>query len=610
MSVQTGEALPSAPASQRAVDRARHRIALWRADPNPIWIRELRQSARLTRTPLILMAITVFVTLIIAAVGGVLSDQVASDKVGLTTFNTFFSLAFFLVAWVGPALAANAIAAEREGRTWEAVLLTGLRPQVIARGKFLAAFTAIGTYIVMLAPVGALCFLFGGVQAIEVAIAFVYLFVFALLSVAFGLALSSKMGSSRGAIVLTLLLSVPLSMFVYGLGGPAMSAAVHQLWPGVPEGPPVWLPMAYVRGSFGFEYLVLLFGLPGILVVLPAWFFYETTVANLSGTNDDRSTGMKQWFVVAGVLLTATAVLGVLSVRPVDADEVGVIALVLLAVFASFCAFVFVGEPVGPSRRVQMDWERRGAGRVRRFLGPGLVGAAELQLLVLVPAFALTTFVAAYVLLSIPSGPPYYGAPPSPDGVIRFGAYAGSFYIFVVGVAAFLRARAAAPMPARVLLFVVIAAVAVIPWIVAAIGGAIVQSSEAMAVASPSPFYAFVLLERARPDVVYEAGWAMTGVWTILGFVLLVSAGRKSRAIVASFEATLAEAERRLAEEDAALEAALLAEAGAAAALAEHDPAMGHAEPSQAEAPIEPAPEATRAPEPRSDDPAEPGERG
>ena len=88
-------------------------------------------------------------------------------------------------AVVGPAVAANSIASEREGRTWEAVLLTGLSPTVIARGKFLAAFTAIAMYIVMLAPVGALPFLFGGVTATEVVLAFAGLFLIALLSVAF-----------------------------------------------------------------------------------------------------------------------------------------------------------------------------------------------------------------------------------------------------------------------------------------------------------------------------------------------------------------------------------------------------------------------------------------
>ena len=75
------------------------------------------------------------------SVGGVLSVTAEPAKVGVGVFHTFFSLAFAIVTWVGPAVAANTIASEKSGRTWEALLLTGLRPARIARGKFLAALT-------------------------------------------------------------------------------------------------------------------------------------------------------------------------------------------------------------------------------------------------------------------------------------------------------------------------------------------------------------------------------------------------------------------------------------------------------------------------------------
>ncbi|PMU64969.1 ABC transporter permease, partial [Pseudomonas sp. FW215-L2] len=84
--------------------------------------------------------------------------------------------AYLVVTLVGPAVAANSIASEREGKTWEAVLLTGLTPKNIARGKFMAAYTTIAIYIVVLAPVGALSFLFGGVTATDVVTAFAFLF--------------------------------------------------------------------------------------------------------------------------------------------------------------------------------------------------------------------------------------------------------------------------------------------------------------------------------------------------------------------------------------------------------------------------------------------------
>jgi hypothetical protein len=172
MSVQTGEMPPSGPMSRRLVDRARFRVDLFKTEPNPIWIRELRQAARLARTPVILTVFAILMTLLIASIGGIVSADESPATTGVVLFQVFFSLAYMVVTVVGPAVAANSIASEREGRTWEAVILTGLSPGVIARGKFLAAFTAIGMYIVMLAPVGALPFLFGGVTATETVVAF------------------------------------------------------------------------------------------------------------------------------------------------------------------------------------------------------------------------------------------------------------------------------------------------------------------------------------------------------------------------------------------------------------------------------------------------------
>ena len=145
MSAQTGEEVPEVPASTRAVDRARFRFDLLRREPNPIWVRELKQSTRLVRTPFVLMALCILMTLVVAALGASMDSDGADEKIGTALSHVYFSLAFFVVAFAGPAIAANSIASEREGRTWEAVMLTGLRPELIARGKFLAALTSIAT---------------------------------------------------------------------------------------------------------------------------------------------------------------------------------------------------------------------------------------------------------------------------------------------------------------------------------------------------------------------------------------------------------------------------------------------------------------------------------
>ena len=320
MSLQTGVQSSRGPASQRLVDRARYRVDRLKTEPNPIWIRELKQSARLGRTPIILMVICVMITLIIASIGGVLSTSQSPAMIGVVLFQVFFSVAYFVVVLIGPAVAANSIASEREGRTWEAILLTGMRPGEVARGKFMAAYTTIGMYIVMLAPVGALPFLFGGVTAVETVVAFFFLFLIAVLAVAFGLAISSKMASLRAAIVVTLLLAFPLSGWAFGVFGSGLSFAAHRLWPSIPEGPPIWLPSAFVRAPFGIEYVAFLIAMPLGAVAVPAWFLYERP-----SPPDQRhrrpSSGLKRWFAAATPVCVATACALLFAVDDHDVDD-------------------------------------------------------------------------------------------------------------------------------------------------------------------------------------------------------------------------------------------------------------------------------------------------
>ena len=192
-------------------------------------------------------------------------------KVGVGIFHTFFSLAFAVVTWVGPAVAANTIAGERSGRTWEALQLTTLTPRSIARGKFLAAFTYISLYIVMLVPVGALPFLFGGVTASEVLIAFALLFLMALLAVAFGLAISAKFSSPAAAIIVTLLVALPVSLVAYGGGGVELVLCGARTVAWSPSGPPVAgcpRPTSVPTSACPISAFLLL--LPAVLTAIPA----------------------------------------------------------------------------------------------------------------------------------------------------------------------------------------------------------------------------------------------------------------------------------------------------------------------------------------------------
>lgn len=595
MSAQTGAMPPSGPMSQRLVDRARFRVDRFKTEPNPIWIRELRQAARLARTPVILTVFAILMTLLIASIGGIVSAEESPATTGVVLFQVFFSLAYMVVTVVGPAVAANSIASEREGRTWEAVILTGLSPGVIARGKFLAAFTAIGMYIVMLAPVGALPFLFGGVTATETIVAFAFLFLIALLSVAFGLAISSKMSSLRAAIVVTLLLIFPITIFAFLVFGVALSFAAHKAWPGVAGGPPVWLPTAYERAPLDASYLVFLLVLPVTAVTLPAWFLYEVTIANLTSMTDDRSSGLKRWFMVAAPALIVAAVVPVFAVSSGDRGGAAMAGQAGLLFFFSFCAFLFAGDPIGPSRRVIAHWDELRAGAFRRFLGPGVMRSAVLLLVSGTLGILLLTGVALIAMSGRPGK--------EIEGVLSFGAYAVSFFIFIAGLGAYLRARAGSAVVARVLMFTFLFAVSVGPWIIAAIAGLIADRSsarDALVVAAPSPFYVFVMLdaiEHARGDGLLLAGVICMLGWVGVGLVLLGAAKMRCGTIIDQHEAALAETDRLLAAEDQAAAEALAKAQAARDALASAPAAATTS--SEGDAPIEPGgPDTDREPAP------------
>jgi ABC-type transport system involved in multi-copper enzyme maturation permease subunit len=512
MSAQTGSASIPPPAPGMSLfERVRVGLQRLTKDPNPVWMRELRQSARLQRTPVILMATTVAVALLISSVGGVASVTAEPAKVGVGIFHTFFSLAFFLVTLLGPAVAASTIAGEKNGRTWEALALTGLPPAQIARGKFLAAYTYIALYLVMLAPVGALPFLFGGVTATEVILAFFCCFVFVALAVAFGLALSSKFQSSAAAIIVTLLLAGSTSALVYFGLGVGLSIAVHEQWPSVTQGLPVWLPTAWVRADLGLPYLAFLIVLPAVSVLLPAWLFYEITIANLAGPSDDRSSRLRIWTIASALALAGCCAIVAVTTREVEWAMAQ--ASFLFAYFV-FVIFMTAGEPLGPSRRVRIAWQRQRRGWALRALGPGVVGATTWLLGLLLFAFAVCIGV-GLITLKLSS---------DRDVLVMFDGQLLAFLVFLCGLSAFFRSRAQGATAPRILLLVTIVTASLGPWIVMAIGGVLTRGTDdALALAAPSPFYAFELADRLKgakpypselvlPAILCSAGYALFGV--------------------------------------------------------------------------------------------------
>jgi ABC-type transport system involved in multi-copper enzyme maturation permease subunit len=555
---------PSQPAASSGAPR--RGFGKWldrvKREPNPIWMREMRQAARLGRTPWVLFGLTLIISLLMCGIGGVAASTDSSPAtLGETLFQVFFSIAYLVVTIVGPAIAANSIASEREGRTWEAVLLTGLTPKQITRGKFFAAYTTIALYIIALAPVGALSFLFGGVTAGEVVVAFVFLFALAALSVAFGLAVSSLMSSLRGAIVVTLILAICIGPALYLIFGVTCSFGIHELWSDVPSAMPIWLPLAYTRAKFGLEYIALLFGLPLLLLFAPAWFLYEVTIANLTGDAEDRSSGLKRWFAVTTPLLAvACAAPGLLATDDESRKDLGLVGISAFLVHVGFCAILFTAEPPGPSRRVRIHWERAQVGRLRRFFGPGLSKTSLLVALFGIVGIAAIASAIVFLLQTFPTTVPSVGLRGSmgpSEEVLLYAAYLAPFFVFVVGLTSWLRSRSQSPWIARLIAAAILFLIAAGPWVVAAIGGVVSNhhDDDWLMIAAPSPFYVFAMLKAVGSTdnvPVIPTGLSCAAVWGVLGLGLLAAAARRCARTIADYDRAIFHAEAALrAEEEA-----------------------------------------------------------
>jgi hypothetical protein len=205
-----------------------------------------------------------------------------------------------------------------------------------------------------------------------------------------------------------------------------------------------------------------------------------------------------------------------------------------------FVAFLFAGEPLGPSARIQARWEREGTGAGRRFLGPGVMPACTLLLFLVFGSFG-ALLVAAWFTLATPD---------EYQGVLAIGGYAVAFLVFLTGFGAWTRARSRSSGVPRVILFGVLFLAFVGPWIAMAITGAFAEE-RAPLVAAPSPLYAFELrklLATTGPErqLGMVAGTIACFSWALIGLGLLALAGGRverrraaERALKAELEASV-----------------------------------------------------------------------
>ncbi|MFO0713230.1 MAG: ABC transporter permease [Sandaracinus sp.] len=428
-------------------------------DPNPILLKELRATFRTALFIRFLYLLTGLVAVAVLLGGAMIGEgNTPPADVGSALFHIFFGLVLGVLCLVAPSYAATAITTEHETRTYESLVLSGMGAWRIVWGKFLAYFGSIVLIVVAISPVIGVAFLFGGVSPSSVLVAFFWTLVILATAVSWGLAISTRLESTRISITLSTVIFVPVAMMLTGFVT-ALGEEAQRAW-ATPFDGPFWFAEAFPQRIDTLDGWAALVFLPGFVFGAAIWFFLASSVAGLRHPGEDRSTPLKVWAAVVAPLSVVAGAVPVGLVYPglPAVTHSGIGMSFVAGLVGLFIGLTFANEPPLPPRaRTKPSLLTR----VLSIVGPGAAGTTRFALLA---AMTPPLGVAAVSVLAQHMASGSVGMSDAADGAL-----------FVVGVgnalvaAAFtalavvLRLWARNGVVARLLALVVLAAAILVP---------------------------------------------------------------------------------------------------------------------------------------------------
>lgn len=317
--------------------------------------------------------------------GGLAASSLTPAETGQFVFQTFFVTALGLLCLVAPAYASTSLTGEKEAGTYESLILTGMDPARLVWGKFLASYAVFGLVVVALSPIVGLAFLFGGVSPWHVVFGFLGLGLVLGVAVAYGVALSARLRSTRAAVLLALATFPPAS-FIATTIVTLFGELAGRSWGTTMDGP-FWFTDALASRLFELDTFLLVAVLPLYLGGMLVWFLLASAVAGVRPAAEDRSTIFK-WWTVAAVGGLVAILFGVTTlVDRSDVGEASVTFVMLTSTPLLFLALLFMNEPPLPPRFVPAP-RRAGplARRLRVLFGPGAAPTTRFAAVAIVTA--------------------------------------------------------------------------------------------------------------------------------------------------------------------------------------------------------------------------------
>ncbi len=440
------------------------RLAALVSDPNPILLKELRATFRTNLFVRFLYLVTAAVAMAVLCFGAIIaSNDLPPATVGQILFQLFLGAGLFVIVLVAPGYASAAITAEHEQQTWESLELSGIGAGRLVWGKLAACYASIALVLVALSPVVGIAFLFGGVSPWQVLVGFVSLLIALVPAVAYGVAISARLRSTRLAIVLATVTYFPVGIF-----GVTMLAILgdelRYPW-GLSMQGPFFYTEAFVTRAGEWDTWAILFVAPLWAIAMPVWFLLATAVTAVRPAAEDRARSLKVWAIaMSASAVPAIVLMATRTASTRDQGEISVVACMFATGVLLLYGVLFTNEPTLPPR----SWELRAsrAPAWRRALGPGTAGTMRFSL-VLSFCTALAVVGAAYLAQHVFGGE--HDLVPTRYDLACAVAAAGGLAVaaFAATLGAYLRVVLANGLAARVLTLAIVAAGAVLPLMAA-----------------------------------------------------------------------------------------------------------------------------------------------
>ncbi len=295
----------------------------WRGlGTNPVLLRELRGRMRGVRAfaiisiYLALMSGFTILLYMLQMPDAYHSGPVVTGQIGRSLFGGVVAAELVLIVFIVPALTASAISGDRERKTYDLLQTTLLPSSAFVAGKMESALSYIVLLLLAAIPLQSMAFLFGGVSAAEIGLAFVILVVTAIALAALGMAMSARHTRTTAAMVrvygvaLLVLLIVPLVALV--VFEEAYARAVGGLAVGGNLGP--FQEAALIYGDMiatSLNPIMTAFYSQQILVDQQRLLLVDVTLASSGAALPVASP----WVLMVITYLTAAALLVLMTVR-------------------------------------------------------------------------------------------------------------------------------------------------------------------------------------------------------------------------------------------------------------------------------------------------------